>query len=159
MTEKQKKDLETCIYFMPPIYKDVAITPKDVKMFFEWSDRGMHKDKIPTAKNQMEYYKKSGGKPYLHKSTGFEVLVEGKKWRGIHIHEMYEQGILDCSMPYMIILGAWAISIKRKWWQFWKPLYTFKHDPVPVSVKDFMKKEMFKGHDADIIEKCYQSII
>lgn len=62
-------------------------------------------------------------------------------------------------MPYYIILGGDGMTIKRKWWQFWKSKYTHKHKPIPREVVDFMKKEMFKGIDSEIIEMCYQNIL
>lgn len=74
-------------------------------------------------------------------TRGYIGLVEAKSWQGIHAHEMYEKGILDGSMPYYVILGGCDDEI------------------VPRSVVDFLKKEMFKGIDADIIENCYQEII
>ncbi len=72
---------------------------------------------------------------------------------------MYEDGVLDGSMPYFVILGGYDKTVVRKWWQFWKKKYTHVHDPIPRAVVNQMKKEMFKGIDAEIIEKCYQSIL
>lgn len=60
-------------------------------------------------------------------------LIQGKRNRGLHM-QLWEEGILEGTVPY----------------------YTLLHDPKPPrSVVDFMKKDMFKGTDADIIEQTY----
>lgn len=140
LTLKQKKDLETILYFIPESMGWIKITNKDVEKFFEYSDQGKHKQEVQSMPTQGVF-------------TWFWALIQGKRWRGIHM-EQYEQGILDGSMPYFILL--WGLAKKRKWWQFWKDKWI--HDPIPRSVVDFMKKEMFKWHDADLIEKVYSSL-
>lgn len=116
LTNKQKQDLETIEYFNPNYCKYPQRTEKDIEMFFEWSERGLHKDKIN------EY-----------KMDGFNALVQGKRWRGIQM-QIYEDGVLD-GMGYV----------------------SFIDKTVPRSVIDFMKKEMFQGIDANIIEEVYQN--
>lgn len=117
-TSKQEKDLETILYFIPPTGKKVDITDGDIEAFFAFSERGTPR---PQKQNPLEY-------------NGFDALCEGKRWRGVHMG-MYEDGVLEGSMPYMVIL-----------------------EDMPRSVVDFMKKEMFKGIDADLIEECYQKL-
>jgi len=121
LTQKQKIDLETIKYFIPKAYKDILITENDEKMFLEYSEKGLHKEK-----------KEFGSLVDNGEYKGFNALCEGKRWRGIHIHELYEQGILDGSMPYGLIL-----------------------EDMPRAVVDFLKKEMFCGIDSDVIERCY----
>jgi hypothetical protein len=124
LTKAQLNDLETVKYFLPHDCKDVVITGEDIKMFFEHSEKGLHKDKVKLS----------------HFSDGFSALVEGKRWRGIHIG-MYEEGVLDGSMPYFTILG--------------------KEDgdtPIPRSVMEFMKKTMFQGIDAKLIDRIYNDL-
>lgn len=147
MTEKQSKDIEVIEYFIPEVCKKVFITDEDRNMFLEYSEQGKHKNKKGEWSHGEQY------------RNGFNALCEGKRWRGIHIHEMYEQGVLDGSVPYFALLGGCDKTIKRKWWQFWKKRYTFVHSIPPRSVVDFLKKEMFKGQDAEIIENCYQSLV
>lgn len=65
--------------------------------------------------------------------TGFHKLVWGKKWSYIHIHELYEPSFLD---------NSWIG-------------YAMLVEDMPRSVADFLKKEMFKGKDAEVIEHCY----
>lgn len=146
LSPKQKEELVVWEYFMPTNVKWGDKTDKDIRMFFEWSERGMHKD-IPTA-----------GSLNDGTFTYFNALREGKRWAGIH-WQMYEDGVLEGSMPYFTILGGYDKVTHRKWWQFWKPKITFKHNPIPRSVVNQMKREMFKGIDADIIENCYQEIL
>jgi hypothetical protein len=142
MTKKQKIDLETVKYFIPHAMKHVSITEKDIEMFFEWSEQGKHKNKV-------------GGMPY--KMDGFNALVQGKEWRGVHMG-MWEEGVLDGSVPCITLLGGYALNVERKWYQFWKEKTYFVHNPIPISVVDFMKKEMFKGYDSKLIENVYNSL-
>lgn len=145
ITNKQQKDLETIMYFIPEQIKWMKITDKDIVKFFEYSDQWKHKADI-----QERWV-----------NNWFDALIQGKRWRWIHM-EMYEEGILDGSMPYFTLLGWYDTWRRPKW--FWRLLswvgldYRLKHKPIPRSVVDFMKKEMFKGHDANTIEMCYQSL-
>lgn len=79
-------------------------------------------------------------------------LVIGKTRRGLMMR-MYEEGVLEGIIPYITLLGGFENN--KRWWQFWKS----EHKPIPRFVVEFMKKEMFKGIDADVIEKCYQEIL
>ena len=118
-TNAQLKDLETVEYFIPSILNKIKITDKDRKMYLEWSERGKHKNKIKT----------------FNFIDGFNVLVSGKRWRGIHIHEMYEPAVLE-GMGYC----------------------SFIDKTTPKNVVNFFKKEMFKGKDADLIENFYSNL-
>lgn len=113
-TEKQRNELEVWRYFIPDNVAWEAENDNDIMKFFEWSQAGKHKN---------AHY---GDRSY------FEALRQGKSWAGVHA-EMYEEGILDGSMPYVEILRG-----------------------APRAVINFLKKEMFKGADAEIIESVYQ---
>ncbi len=67
-----------------------------------------------------------------HFDDGFNALCEGKRWRGIHM-QMWEDGNIEGTMPYIELVEGMSRNLV-----------------------DFIKKEMFKGIDADIIEECYQ---
>lgn len=140
LTTKQQKDLDTILYFLPEVMRSIKIEDKDIEKFFEYSDKGQHKQEVWEMPTQGVF-------------TWFGALIQGKRWRWIHM-EQYEQWILDWSTPYFVLLG-WATK-KRKWYQFWKP--KFYNEPIPRSVVDFMKKEIFKGHDADLIERVYNNL-
>lgn len=66
-------------------------------------------------------------------------LVIGKTKRGLHM-QLWEEGILEGTIPYFVLLCG------------------IDNNPLPRIVVDFMKKEMFKGIDAQQIEDCYQKI-
>lgn len=117
MTSKQRTDLECIKHFIPRCMKDILITEEDERDFLSYSERGMFKDR------HVQFGR-----------TGFDALCEGKRWRGIHVHEMYEQGIMDGSVPYCVLVEG-----------------------LPRVVVDFLKKEMFEGNDAELIEMCYNS--
>lgn len=112
LTKKQKADLETMMWFLPDTITTKP-TEDDIKSFFDFSERGIR------PKEETE---------------GYKVLLEGKRWRGIHIG-MYEEGILDLSVPYIVLVGG-----------------------MPRSVVDFIKKNMFKGIDSELIEEVYVNL-
>jgi len=124
MTPKQQKDIESIMFFIPKL-KYPTSTKEDIKNFLELSERGLHKE--------LENYLKM---------DGFNALVQGKRWRGIHVHELWESGILDGLVPYWTLLGG-----------------ENPKEIMPRSVVDFMKKEMFKGIDANRIEYHYQEVL
>lgn len=141
LTKSQQNELEVWEYFIPTNCQWLPKTDRDIEMFFEWSQEGKHKSK--TMVGDLSY---------------FNALREGKRWAGVH-WQMYEEGVLEGTMPYFTILGGFNATVKRKWWQFWKSKYTHVNIPIPRSVVDQMKKEMFKGIDAETIEKCYQRVL
>lgn len=65
-------------------------------------------------------------------NNGFQVLLLGKSRRGLHV-DLWEQGVLEGTFPYADLFNK----------------------SVPRMVIDFMKKEMFKGRDAELIETIY----
>lgn len=87
LTNKQKIDLETILFFIPNTLKHTDITNEDIKMFFEFSDKWLHKELR---------------KKYSNKINWFNTLCEWKRWRGIYIW-IYEEWVLDWSMPYSVI--------------------------------------------------------
>jgi hypothetical protein len=114
LSKSQQEELEVWEYFVPTNSPWLPKTDEDIKMFFEWSERGKHKD--IASWNNFSY---------------FEALRQGKRWAGIH-WQMYEEGILEGTMPYSVIL-----------------------EEMPRAIVNQMKREMFKGIDADLIEKIY----
>ena len=146
MTNKQKNDIECIKWFIPNCLSNIKITTEDEIKFLEYSDKGKHKDEVNLG-------------AFTTQSNGFLALCEGKKWRGIHIHELYEPGVLEGSMPYYTLLGGFDGTKKRKWYKIWQPKYIHYHIPIPRVVVDFLKKEMFQGIDNEVIEKTYQKIL
>ena len=127
MTKKQLYDLKTIEYFIPQCMRDIEITDRDRELFMDYSEKGKNKDLIDLSRR---------------KRNGVQALYEGKKWRGIHIHELWEKGILDGSVGYYVLLGGEK-----------------KETVIPREVVDFMKKEIFKGCDSELIERTYLEIL
>lgn len=70
-----------------------------------------------------------------HFEDGFNALVNGKRRAGLQMG-LWEEGVIEGSLPYYTIL------VEEK---------------PPRFVVDFMKREMFKGRDAELIEQVYAS--
>ena len=81
-------------------------------------------------------------------TLGTEAICWGKVWRGRFCESssenraIWEEGILEGTVPYYTILGGEEGD-----------------EPVPRSVVDFMKRTLFKGIDAELIETVYQWIL
>lgn len=134
-SEGRKRDeLERLWYFGGRFLKDNPPTETDINNYFTFSERGIEP---------------------ISETIGYKALNEAKRWQGIHIHEMYEPGVMDGSMPYFILLGGYEWLGRKRWWQFWKR-QTYK--PIPRSVVAFLKKEMFKGADAELIERVFNDL-
>lgn len=71
----------------------------------------------------------------------YKQLKEAKCWEGIHVG-MWEEAVLDGSIPYWTLLGG-----------------EDKKEIMPRVIVDFMKKQMFQGKHADIIEDVYQRVL
>lgn len=134
MTNKQRIDIEVCKYFIPEEYKPTEITAKDMEDFLAWSQEGKYKYRFRMGYNCIK--------------DGFDALALGKSRRGLHI-ELYENGVLEGTVPYFSLLGGFDGN--KQWWQFWKS----EHKPMPKLIVDFIKKEMFQGRDSEIIESVY----
>lgn len=127
---------------------------QDEKECLEWFGEDLLKQ-FPSQKGELEEYfaHSERGIPIKGFQRGrkrFNVYSECKKWRGRFCEKgananepaIYAEGILDGSMPYYVILGGY---IDEK--------------PMPRVVVDYLKKALFKGIDAELIEECYQNIL
>jgi len=106
-------------------------------LFYFWPD--LYKIKITEADKEryFEWSEQGKHKNEIQRSgftDGFNALVSAKQWRGRTIHELYEPGVLSGDVPYATLI-----------------------ENAPRSVIDFMKKEMFKGNDANVIEAIYSA--
>jgi hypothetical protein len=52
ITSKQQKDLETIMYFIPESMKHIRIENEDILKFFEYSDKGKHKQEVESMPTQ-----------------------------------------------------------------------------------------------------------
>jgi hypothetical protein len=121
---------------------------KDIETILEFIPYS-HKDVVITEQDILDFlnYSSHGIYPENRKGKGkfdggidgFSALVQGKRMRGLHM-ELWEDGNLEGTMPYYTLLQN-------------------ENGPISPALKDFMKKEMFKGVDAEMIENLYQDII
>ena len=152
-TPKQLAEMECIKWFVPSILRDVQISEQDCKDYLNISERGIR----PKTQTQ-----------------GLEALLQGKRWRGIHCdtswdkdtgkatnRAMYEEGILEGTVPYMSLLGDYDRKVLKPWWKrlFSKQKYYFYRDPMPRVVVDYLKKSLFGGMDKELIEECYHMIL
>jgi len=100
--------------------------------------------KMMTADEAFVLFSERGVKPDFSKITNplrFQQLEWAKKWQGRTL-EMWESGILDGTVPYRTLLGG-----------------ENPNEILPKEVIDFIKKEMFKGADKEIIERVYKEVL
>ncbi len=76
ISDKQKIDIEVIKYFIPSRVNYPKLTEQDIRKFLEYSDKGLHKGSVDERV-----------------FDGFNALVQGKRWRGIHIHELWKKGL------------------------------------------------------------------
>lgn len=83
---------------------------------------------------------------------GFNALVQGKRWRGIHM-QMYEDTMVQDAKDMMDARGQEG----AKYMVGTMPYSTILED-VPEAVAEFMAKEMFKGADRELIMKTFHEL-
>ena len=167
-TQGRLFDKETIEYFIPRVLRGVRISESDWKLFFENSEQGL----VTCQSCENKYSEKrnaccpSCGNVKTKVTPGLEAVLGGKSWRGIHMHEMYEPGVLDGSMPYCELLRSMEYRYRRPRWlfkilnHFWGVnIFSTWLSITPRPIVEFMKKEMFQGIDADLIETVYQLIL
>lgn len=101
--------------------------------------------KMITADEAFINYSERGIKPDFSKILNplrFHQLKWAKIWQGRQL-QMWEDGNLDG-----VGLGHWTLLGGED-----------PNEIMPRNIVDFMKKEMFKGMDKDIIENTYQDIL
>ena len=101
ITKRQKDDLECVKWFIPDWVDWQESTEKDEKSFLEYSERGLHKDKI----NHFFYKQKW--------RDGFNALIQGKRWRGIHVKELWEKGAVEGTIGKYEIMESLPAVVAR----------------------------------------------
>lgn len=130
LTKNQKKELIVLEYFTPSNIEWGEKNDDDIKRYFEWSEKGLHKKDVTMNTTTI------AGRSCFHR------LYWSKVWAGRHIHELYEPGILEgVFLGYYSILGG------------------DDGNPVPLEVAEFMSKELFKGIDKSTIMDIYNNIL
>ena len=147
LTPKQKIDIDLCRFFYP-----CNPTDGQIQEYLDLSERGIGEIRGKFSNNPLIIGKSRRGM-YLTGTTD----ETGKRKLGL-----WEEAVLEGTIPYFTLLGGYEGTIIRKWWnpiRYIKGKFEFYHKPIPRFVVDFMKKEMFKGIDAEIIENCYQGLL
>lgn len=125
---------------MRPISKKQSWEKENV----EWFAIGILKRfKEPSDEDFEEYLKHSERGVSLKKRAygDFNWYVEAKRWRGITIHEFWENSLYG---------GGWF-----GWYNL---LREEDGSPIPRHVKDYITKEIFRGQDKELIDKTYEVI-
>jgi hypothetical protein len=117
------KEIKRIEYFIPDGNIRKMISADEA--FANFSERGIKPD-FSRIENPYRYFQ----------------LLEGKRWQGITVHELWEAGVLDGSVPYRVLLGG-----------------ENPKEILPRHIVDFIKKEMFRGQDKENIEDCYQKVL
>lgn len=125
---------------------------KEIKRLDWWIDQsqlltkmaGLGGTPVLTADKAFIAYSERGKQPdfkFMLDPLRYHQLNEAKRQQGIMLEE-WEKGILENSFCYWTLLGG--------------------EDPkeiMPCFMVDFIKKEMFKGIDKDLIENVYQEVL
>src|SRR3990167_2778749 len=111
----------------------------------EWFNPSLLKQYPPQEGEFEEYLAHSErGKPikgFPHGQNVFNVYSEAKRRRGITIHELWEKSFYE-----------------NEWMGFYDLLKEENGILIPEHIKDYIKREIFKGQSADLIDKLYEEL-
>lgn len=79
LSHKQQEELNDLKTYIPNWCKWDVISSDDIKIYFEWSERGLHKDKIKNCTSDYEIINDVWN--YKPNRSGLGSLVWAKKWR------------------------------------------------------------------------------
>lgn len=132
----------------------IKFTQKQLKEkeCLEWFNENLLK-KYPPQEGEFEEYlaHSERGVPIKGFKRGYQVFniySVCKEWRGRFCDSnennraIYEEGILEGTMPYFTILGG-----------------ENKKEIPPRSAVDYLKNSLFKGIDSELIKNVYQMIL
>ena len=130
MKQKQIDEIKCVEYFIPSNYDGNGIYDKQVIFGFYMHNNvaAMEDNDGDTPEECFINYSSRG--IIKHKTTDvkrFFQLLEGNRWRGIHIFELYEPSILE---------GSWTYSDLIE---------------MPEYVVKYIAKQIFKGIDKEVI--------
>lgn len=127
MNKKQKDEILCAEYFIPKNYSSNNVYVKLISDNKFINSKGIEVEKSKDGKTPEEcYFDYTSRGIKTHKTNNCEKffkLLEGNRWRNIHIFEMYEPGILE---------GTWSYSDLLE---------------MPDYVIDYVSKQIFKGSD------------
>lgn len=86
ITTRQRRDIESIVYFIPKPMKGIEITEQDIATFLELDTKGIGENKGKFAN-----------------TNGFDALQQGKRWREWHCGA-WEEAILEGTIPLYDLL-------------------------------------------------------
>lgn len=135
LTKKQQEDIDFYLEFCPSNFYHQP-TDEEIKEFLDFSERGV----------------KPVGEKGGASGQSLNPIIIGKSYLGLNI-QLWQEGVMEGSIGYFSLLGGFDD------WEKENDKYIFKHKPVSRRLVDYMKSQMFKGIDAEIIETAYQKIL
>lgn len=133
-TKKQLLEKENLEWFCPNLLKQWPPHEGEFEEYLAHSERG-----VPIKGFEHGYI------PHYNKNTfisqKFNVYAETKRRRGITIHEIWEEDFFSGGNFGLIEM-----------------LTEEDGKPIPEHIKNYIKKEIFAGQDADLIDKLYEQI-
>ena len=78
LTKGRLKDIEIIKFFIPSWCPYINPTEQDMIDFLYLSERGIYRQNV-----------------HYTLFNGYNALIQGKRWRGIHIHEMWNAAISE----------------------------------------------------------------
>lgn len=128
LTKKQQLEKENLEWFSPSLFKKWPPQEGEFAEYLAHSERG---EPIGKVRGEDNIY---GLK---------NVYSEAKRWRGITIHELWEDSFYS---------GGW-----------WPGLHELLREedgttPIPEHIKNYISREIFGGQDKDKIDKIYDEI-
>lgn len=125
LTKRQKLEKESLEWFCPSLLRQFPPQNGEFEEYLAHSERG-----IPIKGFQRGWQR-------------FNVYSEAKRWRGITIHELWEDSFYS-----------------DNWWPgFYELLREEDGTPIPCHIKDFIAKEIFAGQNKDLINEIYDDIL
>ena len=116
---------------------------REIKRLEYWLRDIIGEDMV-TADEAFIQFSERGVKPDFSKILNpkrYHQLQDAKMVEGWHV-DMYEQGVLERSVPYWVLLGG-----------------TNPKEIPPLEIAVWMSKQLFKGKDSELIMNCYKQVI
>lgn len=119
-TKKQQLEKENLEWFCPSLLKQFPPQEGEFDEYLAHSERGE-----PMT-------------GFLRGYETFNVWAQAKRWRGITVHELWEDSFYS-----------------RGWPGWYNLLVEEDGTPIPEHIKNYIKKEIFGGQDKELIDKIY----
>jgi hypothetical protein len=142
LSAKQQREIDCLRYFQLPISKYAAEKTRTHSLGVSQKRESYHiKKDVTGVSPEVAYFliTDQGKKDIVvNDVVSLYQLMDAKRWR-LRMVDMYEQGVLEGTVPYFTILGG-------------------EDKPIPEYVASFLAKTMFEGSDKDKIMDLYKEI-